>query len=493
MIKNKFIYIVFLLIFALNSKAQQIPLNNQYAINKASFIPAYSGYSGNLETFFTYRQNWVGIKGAPSTGFMNVNGALNDNMGFGITALTDKSGNFSQNFISLSYAYHLYFSNSMSLSAGISPLYYRNHLNFSTIQSYGTQIDPMLQNADQLTINAFDVGVSLAFSAAGFNAGISLPQTIGMSFKFDELGSNFGMKRHYFGFLSYNYKIDNWAFEPMAVVRSTENSPVNYGASVLVKYKNKIWTNIGYSADKSILLSVGMLSGNSLAINYSYELGMGGLSKSALGTHEISIGFLIKPAKKFKPQATVFLPRKSYDTDIEVDENLANKVAILESQLKQYQKQSKETDVDLQRQIDSLKQLLKNQPITQNNQTQNQQHWVQRVRSQNVTFGLMNDKILSSSFSELDKFAKHLRQDTSLKIKILVYTDNLFSEQVNKQLSISRAKSVANYYLTKPGIKESQIEYQGMGSVDPIADNTTPEGREKNNRVEFLLSKKIFK
>jgi outer membrane protein OmpA-like peptidoglycan-associated protein len=74
----------------------------------------------------------------------------------------------------------------------------------------------------------------------------------------------------------------------------------------------------------------------------------------------------------------------------------------------------------------------------------------------------------------------------------MVYTDNLFSENTNLRLSERRAKSVAEYFLSKPGIKKDQVQYVGMGSENPIADNTTPEGREKNNRVEFMINKKVF-
>ncbi len=492
---KKILNISFILLLSVTIYGQQIPLNNQHLINKSLLTPALSGINGNIESFLTYRQNWVGVQGAPIAGFLNVNGAFNDAMGFGFSAITQKSGNFSQNFITLSYAYHLYINDNMAISAGISPLFYRNSLNLSTIQSYGLQMDPLLLNNEALGINAFDVGVSLAFTYANFNAGISVPQTIGMTFKFDESGSNFGLKRHYFGFMSYNIQANAFGIEPMAIVRSTEKSPVNYSGNVRVNYKNKLWSSVGYSADQSVLISVGVLSSNNLAINYSYEVGVAGLSRAGSGTHEITIGFLIKPAKKFKQNATVFTPAESGNIIEPIDNNLANKVALLEAQLKRQQQEGLESDMELQRQIDSIKAILANkQVVTQNNNPDVTPtvHWKQRVVSQNITFGLMNDKIFSSSFSELDKYAQKLRSNSDLKIKILVYTDNLFSEQVNKQLSQSRAKSVANYLLSKPGIKASQIEYEGMGAVDPIGDNTTPEGREKNNRVEFLFSETIF-
>ncbi|MBN2891742.1 MAG: PorP/SprF family type IX secretion system membrane protein [Bacteroidales bacterium] len=486
---KKIITGIFTIFFGISLYSQQIPINNQFYVNKASFIPAFSGYNGNIESFLTYRQNWVGIEGAPKVGFLNINGAISDVMGFGFTALTDKTGNYGQTFLIATYSYHLFFSDEMALSVGLSPMFYRNQLNISTIESFGTQIDPMLLNTDALTINAFDIGVSLGFSYNSLRVGVNLPQTIGMSFKFNDLGDNFGLKRHYFGFASYQFNVNDFGIEPIAIVRSTEKSPVNYGGSVMVKYKERVWTNLGYSADQSVLISVGALSGNNLAISYSYEFGIGGISKASLGTHELTLGFLIKPAKNHNKYATVFLPSES--SNVVVDDNITNKVAMLDEQIKKERQDRIANDERLQKQIDSLAGMIGNGNITQN-VNDNQDRWLQRIATQNITFGLMSNKIFSSSFSELDKYAQKLRQDEDLKIKILVYTDNQFSESVNKQLSDSRAQAIADYLLSKPGIKSSQILFEGMGSVDPIGDNTTPEGREKNNRVEILFTKKVF-
>ena len=483
--KNILLSVLFIL-FGLSAFSQQIPINNQYLLSKSAFSPAFSGYNGNIESFITYRQSWLGINGAPKLGLLNINGAISDVMGFGFSVLTDKTGNFGQTFLIGTYAYHLYFNDEMSLSVGISPMYYKNQLNFSTIESYGTQLDPMLQNTNALTIDAFDVGISLGFSMKDLRVGISLPQTIGMNFKFNDYGANFGLKRHYFGFVSYKYSTGDFLLEPILIVRSTEKSPVNYGGSIMFKYKNRVWTNIGYNADNSILLSVGVLSGSSLVINYSYEFGVGGISKTSLGTHEITFGFLIKPAKKFNQNASVFMPSES--VIVETNNDLTDKVAILESNIQREKQARIAADENLQNQIDSIQNISGAPHIV----SDNDDIWLQRVSTQNITFGMMNSILFSSSFSELDKYANKLLQFPDLKIKILVYTDNQFSESMNLQLSESRAKSIADYLLMKPGIKSSQIIYKGMGGVDPIADNTTFEGRERNNRVDIMFSRKVF-
>jgi hypothetical protein len=67
------------------------------------------------------------------------------------------------------------------------------------------------------------------------------------------------------------------------------------------------------------------------------------------------------------------------------------------------------------------------------------------------------------------------------------HTDWIGSEEYNLQLGLRRARSVASA-LAELGVAQAQIFAISFGKAVPIADNNTPEGREKNRRVEFLFS-----
>ncbi|HEY8078954.1 MAG TPA: OmpA family protein [Labilithrix sp.] len=60
--------------------------------------------------------------------------------------------------------------------------------------------------------------------------------------------------------------------------------------------------------------------------------------------------------------------------------------------------------------------------------------------------------------------------------------------QYNKKLSDDRAKAVMDYLVKKENVPADHLTAKGWGSEKPIGDNTTEEGREKNRRVEFLVT-----
>jgi len=98
------------------------------------------------------------------------------------------------------------------------------------------------------------------------------------------------------------------------------------------------------------------------------------------------------------------------------------------------------------------------------------------------------DVIMATSYAHLNLLASMLKEKPEYKLSINGYTDNVGSAASNVILSQNRAENVKNY-LVKQGVAESRISAEGYGMENPIGDNTTPEGRAKNRRVEFLVTK----
>jgi len=107
----------------------------------------------------------------------------------------------------------------------------------------------------------------------------------------------------------------------------------------------------------------------------------------------------------------------------------------------------------------------------------------------NIEFELGSDKLSSNSFSTLDRIAVVLvRNPGWARLNVAGHTDSSGSAKFNQKLSRNRANSVKNYLLDK-NVPAASISVSGYGEDRPIASNKTNDGRQKNRRVEFQITK----
>ena len=101
-----------------------------------------------------------------------------------------------------------------------------------------------------------------------------------------------------------------------------------------------------------------------------------------------------------------------------------------------------------------------------------------------IYFDLDKDTIKPRSRPVLDRFVAVLKEFTFIRIEIAGHTASIGSRAYNMDISRRRAQSVKRY-LVEHGIDENRIETRGAGPDEPVADNDTPAGRAKNNRIEM--------
>lgn len=87
----------------------------------------------------------------------------------------------------------------------------------------------------------------------------------------------------------------------------------------------------------------------------------------------------------------------------------------------------------------------------------------------------------------LTRVAPVLQRYPGANIQVVGHTDGVGSEMNNLRLSIERAEAVVDY-LRKQGVDLGRMAADGKGENEPIADNTKPDGRARNQRVEIFLN-----
>lgn len=112
------------------------------------------------------------------------------------------------------------------------------------------------------------------------------------------------------------------------------------------------------------------------------------------------------------------------------------------------------------------------------------------ISIENIKFKADSSILLESEKEKLRQIAKILENYPDNDILVTGHTALAGSERERQKLSEERAKAVADYLITL-GVKDSyHIFTKGMGANNPIADNSTEAGKQRNRRVEITIMEK---
>ncbi len=104
----------------------------------------------------------------------------------------------------------------------------------------------------------------------------------------------------------------------------------------------------------------------------------------------------------------------------------------------------------------------------------------------NVFFDSGKASLRAESNRELNELAEYMSLKKALFIEIAGHTDNVGVVEANQKLSEDRANAVKEY-LKKKGIAPERVTAKGYGDTQPVADNATATGKQKNRRTEVRI------
>ena len=112
----------------------------------------------------------------------------------------------------------------------------------------------------------------------------------------------------------------------------------------------------------------------------------------------------------------------------------------------------------------------------------------QKMTLNSVFFEQSKAAIIDTSFPELDRIVKAMKENPTMEIMLEGHTDNQGDWNANLLLSKQRVEEVQKYLATK-GVIMKRIQVQGYGSTRPVASNNSEEKRRLNRRVEVTIIK----
>jgi outer membrane protein OmpA-like peptidoglycan-associated protein len=128
----------------------------------------------------------------------------------------------------------------------------------------------------------------------------------------------------------------------------------------------------------------------------------------------------------------------------------------------------------------------KNRPAEEQVRVERVGEGIQVTMGSGILFDFNKATLRPEARKSLNAMSEIFKKYSDTDILITGHTDNIGSDEVNNRLSQQRADAVANY-LASLGIDRKRLLTRGLGKTEPVADNSTPQGRQQNRRVEMAI------
>jgi len=288
--------------------SQNSPIFGQFFTNPYLINPSYVGIEGRPALFLSYRQQWMGVEGAPKSGNFSFHTPLTKGLSFGLNFFDDSRSLLRNDVGSLSLGYAIgitqkeYIRFGMSAGAGFR--------KFDVI-SADTPDDPALANINENSIFlAGNFGIS--FHSGYFSLGFSLPNIfnsdITPSSSFPAENKTVSPLDRYTINASYRFYfgLDEMAFEPHLVYYAYKDVSPQWEATGIFHIKYNLWAGASYRQDFGLSGLVGIKLGGSFSLGYSYTV-PSEQNSIGIATHEIQLGLLLKKNDRRKSQILSFI------------------------------------------------------------------------------------------------------------------------------------------------------------------------------------------
>lgn len=283
-----------LLISAPGAFAQQMPISSHNNINPYTLNPAFAGAFNYKELYLNYRRDWRSIMGSPQTLNLSGNTYLYDNMWIGAEIIMDKADIFNRFKAGLSYTYRLPIAHNQALSFGISANLFQSSIRLDNVNA--DLNDPLLKNKDRLVNTAGNAGFGLAYNNKNLHIGFGVPLAFRTKDAYlNKSSGGFAFERSLnFHVRSLIHLNNLWKLRPSFSLHKTINQPIITDYAALFIYDEAYWLGGMYRSSGLISLNAGGQIGKGILLNYSYEIGLGGINVGSGGSHEITIGYQIE-------------------------------------------------------------------------------------------------------------------------------------------------------------------------------------------------------
>jgi len=297
--KKYFVYFAVFMTLALASNAQQLPLYSQYMFNGFLLNPGIAGSVDYFPIRITARQQWAGIKGAPSTQAISAHYLMEaQKLGIGGFIFNDKFGPLSETGIQVSGSYHLPLEG-INSKLGLGLAFKAFQFKFDETDLVTIDENDMAVTHGKITKFVPDADFGAYLYNDKYYVGISATQLI--QFKIDLGDSNVvdknKMIRHYYTLAGYRFSLsEDFELEPSILFKGTMQTPWQVDINAKGIYKSMYWLGVSYRSSKDLVAMLGVKV-KKFYIGYAFDYTFTSIKNYSNGSHEILIGFNVFEGK----------------------------------------------------------------------------------------------------------------------------------------------------------------------------------------------------
>lgn len=270
---------------------------NEYLIN-----PGITGSLNAIPIRLQARQQWTGVKGAPSTQIISAHSLLNPEMGVGGYIFKDKFGPISSTGVQATYAYHLKINQNVKLGLGVGFALFQFQFDERDLISIEENDNVLTGGVESRLVPDANIGAYL-YSEKYF-AGLSILQILQNSIGFEnQTDGAITLSRQYYLYGGYKFELNaNFYLQASILLKVVAESPFEPDINLKAFYKKNYWLGLSYRSDDSFVTMLG-IKYQKYYFGYSVGFSFSTLKNYTHGCHEIVIGIDI-PNKVLKSKSS---------------------------------------------------------------------------------------------------------------------------------------------------------------------------------------------
>ena len=295
---KKYIIVFLLVLSTYSAWSQQDPQFTQYMYNTISVNPGYAGSREMFSITGLYRNQWVGIDGAPETFTLGIDTPLGKNVGGGLSIIQDQLGPSQETYVDGNFSYTVHTDVDHKLSFGLKAGIRFLNVDF-TKGNIEDPTDSNLQNINSEVLPT--LGAGIYYHTNKWYVGFSVPNFL-TSNHYDEVQGSIAAERlHYFLIAGYVFDLNkSLKFKPAVLAKAVSGAPLSVDLSANFLIQEKLTLGLGYRWDDSVSGLLGFQFTPGVFAGYAYDYTTSDLNSYNSGTHELMVRFDIFNNRRIK-------------------------------------------------------------------------------------------------------------------------------------------------------------------------------------------------